>query len=259
VLSEVPPRERSGLAALFEATPGWRGLAAAILSGEMGEAYASGDEPWQLAVLKLGFENLVGGESTDSAMAELFAFLPPHCMIVVPPAWNEALEARYAPFLTPERRVAFRSPAAWDRRRLMEFMSLASGFSLRRIDKQDIEAFATIESDLIRNFSTREGFLQRGVGFGVYHGGRFISGASSFAVGGGKLEIEIDTRLEYRRRGFATATGAALVLHCLDAGIEPCWDAANEASAALARKLGFVEEQRYMAYYVHPVPVNPES
>jgi len=47
---------------------------------------------------------------------------------------------------------------------------------------------------------------------GILHQGRFVSGASSAAVGGGKFEIEIQTRSEFRRRGLARAVAAALIL-----------------------------------------------
>jgi len=83
---------------------------------------------------------------------------------------------------------------------------------------------------------------------GILHQGRFVSGASSGAVGGGKLEIEIQTHRQFRRRGLARAVAAALILYCLEHGIEPCWDAANEPSAALARQLGFHSTGKYVAY-----------
>ena len=83
---------------------------------------------------------------------------------------------------------------------------------------------------------------------GILHQGRFVSGVSSAAVGGGKFEIEIQTQLQFRRRGLARAVAAALIVYCLEHGIEPCWDAANEPSAALARQLGFHSTGKYEAY-----------
>ena len=83
---------------------------------------------------------------------------------------------------------------------------------------------------------------------GILHQGRFVSGASSAAVGGGKFEIEIQTRREYRRRGLARAVASALILYGLEHGMEAYWDAANEPSSALARQLGFRSTGKYDAY-----------
>ena len=83
---------------------------------------------------------------------------------------------------------------------------------------------------------------------GVLHQGRFVSGASSAAIGGGKFEIEIQTQPQFRRRGLARAVAAALILHGLERGMEACWDAANEPSSALARQLGFHPTGKYEAY-----------
>jgi hypothetical protein len=41
-----------------------------------------------------------------------------------------------------------------------------------------------------------------------------------------------------------------MIEYCLERGLEPCWDAHNEISAALAAKLGFVEPAPYAAYEV---------
>ena len=83
---------------------------------------------------------------------------------------------------------------------------------------------------------------------GVLHQGRFVSGASSAAIGGGKFEIEIQTQPQFRRRGLARAVAAALILYGLEHGMEACWDAANEPSSALARQLGFHPTGKYEAY-----------
>ncbi len=53
---------------------------------------------------------------------------------------------------------------------------------------------------------------------------------------------------QLRRRGLAMTVAAALILYCLEHGLEPGWDAANEPSAALARQLGFHSTGKYEAY-----------
>ena len=42
-----------------------------------------------------------------------------------------------------------------------------------------------------------------------------------------------------------------MILYCLERNIEPCWDAANEASAMLATKLGFTDPRHYKAYTIN--------
>ena len=74
-----------------------------------------------------------------------------------------------------------------------------------------------------------------------------MAGAASYAVSEDAIEIEIDTHPDYRRRGLATAAGAALILTCLDRGLYPGWDAHDLRSVALAEKLGYRLD--------HPYPV----
>jgi len=75
-----------------------------------------------------------------------------------------------------------------------------------------------------------------------------VSGASSYSSYRGGIEIEIDTKEEYRRRGLARICGARLILECLDRGLYPSWDAQNPGSAALAKQLGYRMEGTYTAY-----------
>ena len=102
--------------------------------------------------------------------------------------------------------------------------------------------------DLCVNFADEADFLQNGLGFCVWQNGRLASGAASYTWFSGGYEIEIDTRKDCRRKHFATACAAAFVLHCLDNGKLPGWDAANPESAALATRLGYKAEGSYTAY-----------
>ena len=86
----------------------------------------------------------------------------------------------------------------------------------------------------------------------IFHEGEPVAGASSYSSFDGGIEIEIDTKAEYRRRGLATACGAKLILECLDRGWYPSWDAQNPWSLALAEKLGYHFDREYTAYEICP-------
>jgi GNAT superfamily N-acetyltransferase len=147
------------------------------------------------------------------------------------------------------RREAFQVEQ-FDADKLRRFcQALPGGFELRQVRLEELPQFATdLDRALIYNFRSHEEFITRAFGMGILHQGRFVSGAAAATVGGGKIEIEIQTQPKFRRRGLARAVAAALILYCLEHGIEACWDAANEPSASLARQLGFHSTGKYEAY-----------
>ena len=62
--------------------------------------------------------------------------------------------------------------------------------------------------------------------------------------------MEIDTNEDYRGKGLATICGAKLILACLDRGLYPSWDAANERSVHLAGKFGYNVEGPYHSWFL---------
>lgn len=104
--------------------------------------------------------------------------------------------------------------------------------------------------DLVSQFPTYEDYRKIGMGVVLLLDGRIAAGASSYSVYSQGIEIEIDTREEYRRRGYATICGAKLILECLNRSLYPSWDAQNRNSAALAEKLGYHYSHTYTAYEV---------
>lgn len=83
------------------------------------------------------------------------------------------------------------------------------------------------------------------------HSGELVSGASSYTVYRYGIEIEIDTSVDYRRKGLASACGAKLILECINRNFYPSWDAQNKWSVALAEKLGYHFDKEYVAYEVN--------
>lgn len=80
--------------------------------------------------------------------------------------------------------------------------------------------------------------------------GKIVAGASSYSRYKEGIEIEIDTKEEYRRKGLAYVCGAKLILECLKRDLYPSWDAQNKVSVALAEKLGYHFSHEYKAYEI---------
>ena len=151
----------------------------------------------------------------------------------------------------PYERIAFAQPGRWEPARLAELRGgLPDGFALERITSDNVAAFEELADSLLYNFASHEDFVARGVGFGIWHGGRFVAGCSSFAISSRSLEFEIQTHPDYQRRGLALVTGSRMIEYCLDHGITPYWDAAHEGSARLAERLGFGRRKPYTAYRI---------
>ena len=79
--------------------------------------------------------------------------------------------------------------------------------------------------DLCSQFADYADYERRGIGVAALYQGTPVAGASSYTVYRGGIEIEIDTRVDFRRQGLATACGARLILNCLERGLYPSWDA----------------------------------
>jgi len=249
MVRELRPDERECLQPLFDGYHYLHGSVAGVVHGGMGKAYAARTDGPDAALAVLDFCFLVGDPESPDAAA-LLPLLQKGSTVVVPsPAWHRQLARSYPGALGSYTREAFRAGAFSVEKLRRQRDHLPAGFAMTVVQPQQVAQYAAeLDPALVYNFASHEEFSARGVGFAVVHEGHFVCGVSSAAIGGGKLEFEVQTHPEYRRRGFATATSAAMILYCLEHGLEPCWDAANPASSGVARKLGFVPVTTYVAY-----------
>ena len=129
---------------------------------------------------------------------------------------------------------------------------LSSEFTLCMIDRTWFHYCRSLAwcADFVSLYQDYETFQQLGLGVLALRQGEPVAGASSYSRYRDGIEIEIDTKEAYRRQGLATACAAKLMLCCLERGLYPSWDAHNEASAALAQKLGYQLEGAYTAYEI---------
>ena len=105
-------------------------------------------------------------------------------------------------------------------------------------------------NDLVSQFKDYDAYRELGLGVVILREGELVAGASSYSRYRDGIEIEIDTREDYRRKGLAYVCGAKLILECLKRDLYPSWDAQNKWSVALAEKLGYQFDHEYIVYEV---------
>ena len=223
-------------------------MVGACLQGRMGRILPLGQSS---ALASIGDFCFLAGEPSPELVERADA------PILVPGSagWEEVIRAVLGERAVPFTRYATRQePENLRQDRLIHFIrSLPQEFIVRPIGREMY--FTLMEEEWARDlcgcFADASDFLGRGLGFVVTQGGGLpLAGAASYAVCDGAIEIEIDTRPDFRRMGLATACGGKLILECLRRGLYPGWDAHDRRSLALAEKLGYRLAHPYTAYWV---------
>lgn len=257
-MERLPPDQRKHIRGLYKGFPGIHGAIDSALEGVLGKVFVDDPSQPRVARIVIGDFHAIAGDPQAPAAAEALLAVPDRDYLAVADSWHE-LVRRTLPSARAYDRFAFSAPAKWDRERLASLRgSLPAEFELQRIDAETVAAFRALNETFVDNFASLDEFLRLGVGFGVTKDGKFVAGCSSYTISSRALEFEIETRRDHWRRGLALVTGSRMIEHCLDSGLEPCWDAAHEGSALLAEALGFVQGQRYTAYRLG-APQTPES
>jgi hypothetical protein len=131
--------------------------------------------------------------------------------------------------------------------RLQKFIDqLPDGTELRPIDGNLIERSVNRELHL-SGYPSSEKALEDLVGFFLMEGNEILCEALAGAEIMGNREIGVDTPEPYRKRGYATIACARLIQFCEQQGLRTYWNCNkyNNASVALARKLGYQTEKEY--------------
>lgn len=178
-------------------------------------------------------------------------------------SWADLIEAQYGSRAKKVMRYAMKkAPGGFDEKALRAAAdSLPDGFEMKLTDRKlfDLTRKADWCRDWTAQYEDYDAFLACGLGAVVLKDGEPVSGASSYFGSFKGIEIQIDTREDFRRQGLAYACGAKLILECLRLGLYPGWDAQNPWSAALAKKLGYCLDFEYAAYEVRKAEYEYES
>lgn len=224
------------------------------LQGVMGHIYADCENEPESAAAVIGDFCFLAGKPD----ARFVSYDYGRNFLIMDPQndeWAQLIEAVCGRRALRRMRYAIKKePDCFDREKLLGYIQeLPLQYKLKQIDREIYRECLENEwsRDLVACFPSWKKFENQGLGMVVTENSHIVSGAASYTRYIEGIEIEIDTKKEYRRQGLATAAGAALILECLDRGLYPSWDAQNLWSVALAEKLGYSFDYEYPVYEVY--------
>ena len=229
------------------------------LQGYMGTAWADVLQNPKSAQIITGDFCFFSGIPNIELVRNIPENFPSRSILMIPQnsEWELLIEQEYKNNCCRFMRYAIKKEFdVFDKERLCSFIKkLPSEYSLRMIDEEIYNKVLNEEwsKDLCSQFPTYKEYGKYGLGCVALSDDRIVCGASSYTVYDKGIEIEIDTKEGYRRKGLALACASKLILESLDRALYPSWDAANRESVALAEKLGYHFDKEYVTYSINVI------
>ena len=240
----VDPNKRNVLVPLFAEHVTERIFIKSILDGHTGIALADSKTDPQVAQLTFGRWAIFGGDATHPVAHQLVQQLSRAWVTPVSEVWRELMFQVHGHHLKQTHGITF-SPQSLNLEHLQNLQKqVPSDCQIERVDiplanRLRNEGFASF-----KGFSSFANFVERGVGFCATIKGCIVSYAVSTMQCREGIEIGIGTHPDFRNKGFATAVGATLLVHCIERDIYAHWSTGyeNSISIRLAEKLGYVRQ-----------------
>lgn len=226
------------------------------LQGYMGDAWADNNETPTSGQIIVGDFCFFAGIPNMELVKNIPAHFRSDIILMIPQndGWALMIEQVYQKNCEKTLRYATRKePDVFDRSKFHSYIArVLPEYSLKMIDetlynKAGVEHWS---QDLCSQFHSYQDYQTYGIGVMALYENVPVSGASSYTVYDRGIEIEVDTKSEFRRKGLALACAAKLILECMDKGLYPSWDAHDLRSVSLAEKLGYHLDQQYVTYIV---------
>jgi len=230
-----------------------------ITEGIKGKAYGAG-EPLQCVYLRFGYFSFLAGDATGEAASELVGAIrrltggEEIAVVSYGEGWEELLCEQYPEAEVRERAMMQIPPQGLDCEKIEALLRAyedgARGrYILQSIDRRlyDILRIEEWADGMVTNFDSYEEFAERGFGYVMCDGEMPVSGCSVYSYYSTGVEIQVDTKEEYRGNGLAKIASAAMMQECMKRKLRPSWDAANPTSQTIAGHMGFVLGTKYRA------------
>lgn len=232
----------------------------ACVEDHMGRVWVdNGDNPACSVVLAADFYFILGKykESEEDSIIHIISEHRVYAIVLDAQEWSPFLERLQREFPESYRsftRYAIKGRREWFNKESLErfVKAVEPKFRTERIDERifHIALSGSWTRDLCSNYKSLEEFQKHGIGYVIMDGNEIISGASSYGYYQDRVEVTIETKQEYRRKGLGLACASAMILECLERDIYPRWDAANRISVTVAEKLGYRFSHEYTVYHI---------
>ena len=246
--------ENNNIRHLFKDIPlGWDVIFNASI--DYGFVLADNAEQPNVALSFLSGCILYGGDANHSLARDLVRSMEVQPGILsYPENWAALIKDEYKEKAKLETRYYLPFDSL-DKERLLSIdLSTNNGYRIERINEQLAEKLKDEigEEYQIYHYLSLRDFAEKGCGFCITNGNEICSAAAAFLRSGNKIQVQVNTKQQYRHQRMATKTSACMLRYCLENGITADWDAANTHSRDLAYKLGYTKCISYEVISVFP-------
>jgi len=229
-----------------------------ITEGIKGKAYGAG-EPLRCVYLHFGYFSFLAGDATSEAARELAGAIPKLtggevAVVSYKEGWEALLRELYPAAEIRNRTMMRIPPHGLDHGRIDAILQayeegVHGSYVLQSIDRRlyDILRTEAWADGMVTNYDSYEEFAEHGFGYVMCDGEMPVSGCSVYSYYSTGVEIQVDTKEEYRGKGLAKTASAAMMRECLKRKLRPAWDAANPTSQTIAGHMGFELGLQYRA------------
>lgn len=258
---ELFGKQKAQVRALF--TEPHDSLVYTITEGIKGKAYGAG-KPLECVYLRFGYFSFLAGDATGEAASELVGAIgkltggEEVAVVSYGAGWEALLREQYPDAEIRNRAMMRIPPQGLDCEKIETLLRAYEegghgDYVLRSIDRRlyDILRKEAWADGMVTNFDSYEEFAEHGFGYVMCDGEMPVSGCSVYSYYSTGVEIQVDTKEEYRGKGLAKTVSAAMMQECLKRKLRPSWDAANPTSQTIAGHMGFELGLQYQAVVLH--------
>jgi hypothetical protein len=200
---------------------------------------------------------IFAGSPDDNEIEDILRIMNKGAWIVSPNVtFDQWLEKIYGSCMQSHPRILF-DEGSLDVNHLKRYIKpLPKELSIVPIEEKHL-VNGMIKEEIINRFFINTSLMTHGFGFALVNEEDVVHG---FALTNYPLasthEIEVSYRVgyesfqKYRNQGIGTTLVCTFLIEAIQRGYKPIWDAANEVSAHIARKLGYIDKYQWKMHHI---------
>ncbi len=223
----------------------------AVFDNIEGDIYVNDIDNINFCCIILKTYCFIAGQCNKNNAYDIFTWLPNEIKVInADEEWFKYIESFYNNQYEIYMRYVMDIPIKFNINLLTNYINrLDLQYKITNINEEIYYRIKNTDS-FCTNIGMSIDYFKNGIGVCCIENDEIIGIATSNIFYNNGIEINIKVNPEKRRKGIASAISSKLILECLKKGKIPYWDAANDNSLGLAKKLGYTEKCKYKVYYI---------